>query len=892
MSWFRRLVNSGRSARISRDIDREMEFHIAERADELRAAGLSEPQAMLEARRRFGNRGIQKERTRDADIVVWLDSLAADVRYALRALRRSPAFAAVAVASLALGIGANTAIFTLIDALVLRTLPVPHPDELVQVTLGGTDGSGYFTNPLWEQLRDRQTGLAPVAAFGETDFDISEGGAARRVRGAWVSGEYFALFGVQPALGRVLAPADDVRGCPPVAVLSHDFWRASYGGASDVVGRTIPLDGHRFEIVGVAAPGFRGPEVGWEAQVHVPICSKTLLSGEGALDQRSAWWLRVMGRRAPGLGTPQVAARLAAIAPASYAATLPDEWPEEHRRQYLQGEFGAVPAASGMSALRERYGGALTTLMGAVGLVLLIACANVANLLLARGAAREREVAIRLAVGAARPRLVRQLLTESAILALLGAAAGLLVARWGTSGLVALIATEDVPVALDLAIDRTVLGFTAAVAALTATLFGLVPAWRATRVSPQTAMRAGGRGIAEGHRRFTIGRGLVVAQVALSLVLLVGAGLLVGSLRNLRTLDAGFRPDGVLLVRLDMSRVASADAYRGMHRELLERVRAVPGIRSASASDLTPIGRSSRNDVVLVEGFEPSTMEESLAWFNEVSDGYFATMDMRLLAGRDFDASDAPGAPRAAVISESVARRFFRDATPLGRQFRTQVGDGRSDPYTVVGVVEEAKYRNLRETESGTIFLAASQDTTPGPSATLEIRADGDLAALGRDIQSVVAGVHPAITIETRTLARQVASSLRRERMLAVLSALFGGVALLLSMLGLYGVMAYAVARRRNEIGVRIALGADRGRVLRLVLGDAGRVVAAGVVIGVASAMALGTLVRSFLFGVEPTEPAVLALAVALLASVAIVAGLVPAVRAARMDPVAALREE
>ena len=890
MSWFRRLLNVSRPGRLSREIDREMEFHIAERADELRAAGMSEEAALLEARRRFGNRGIQKERTRDADIVTWLDSLAADIRYAARALRRSPAFTAVAVASLALGIGANTAIFTLIDALVLRTLPVPHPEELVEVTFGGEHGS--FTNPLWEQIRDRRTGFASMAAFAESEFNIAEGGEARRIRGAWVSGEYFSLFGVRPFAGRLLTPSDDERGCPPLAVLGFGFWQSEYAGAADVVGRTIRLDGHPFRIVGVAAPGFGGPEVGREVQLHAPLCGKEAVSGPGTLDHRSMWYLRIIGRRAPGVTTQQAAARLAAIAPATFAATVPPDWSTESKLEYVNRTLGAAPAESGMSSLRTRYRGALLTLMGAVGIVLLIACANVANLLLARGAAREREVAIRLAVGAARPRIVRQLLTESALLGLLGAAFALLIGQWGTHALVGLIASDGQPVALDLSLDPRVLGFTVLVAAATTGLFGLVPAWRATRVSPQTAMKTNGRGIAEGHARFTIGKALVVAQVALSLILLVGAGLLVGSLRNLGRVDPGFRPDGVLLVSVDLGRSGAPEGWHATRRDLLERVRAIPGVRSASASDLTPIGGSTWNDFVVEDGPSPTSGDRSLVFFNEVSDGYFATLETRLLAGRDFDEGDVPGAPRVAIVNEATARRIFGAESPLGRRIRTIVGDGVSEPYTVIGVVEDAKYESLREESSGTVYVSASQNAHPGPSLTLQLRGRGGAEELVPAVESLVAEALPSATLEFRTLSRQVASSLRRERMLAVLSALFGAVALLLSMLGLYGVMAYAVARRRNEIGVRIALGADRGRVLRLVLGDVARVVAAGLLLGAAAAMGLGSLVRSFLFGVEPTEPGVMALAVVSLATVALAAGFIPAMRASRLDPVAALREE
>ena len=887
MAWYHRLFNVARSERVSRDIEREMEFHIAEKADALRAEGLSDEHALREARRRFGNRGIQAERTRDADILGWLDSFRADARYAMRALGRTPVFTVVAVASLAIGIGANTAIYTLIDALILRPLPSPQSEELVQVTAG--DDAEYFTNPLWEELRDRRTGFASLAAFSEASLDQAEGGEARRIGATWVSGEYFTVVGLPPTLGRLLAPSDDVRGCPPIAVLGHGFWRSEFGGTRDVVGRTLTLDGFRFEIVGVAPEGFRGFEVGRESQVYMPLCSRAVISGQRVLEARSSWWIRVIGRREPGIALDQLGERVAAVAPAAYAATVPPDWSAEDKAEYATRGFDVAPAERGLSGLRAFYSGALYALMGAVALVLLIACANVANLLLARAAAREREVAIRLAMGAGRGRLVRQLLTESLLLAVMGAAAGLLVAQWGTRALVRLIGGS---IALDLSLDPRVLGFTAAAAALTALLFGLAPSWRGTRVSPQSAMKARGRGVVEGHGRFTLGKALVVAQVALSLVLLVGAGLLIGSLHNLRTLDPGFRPEGVLLVSVDLRRTGPDAPHHQMHRQLLDALRAIPGVRSASTADLTPIGRSSWNDVVVVEGFEPSKPQDALAWFNAVSEDYFATLGTRFVAGRDFDHTDVPGAPANAIMNESAARRFFGDASPIGRSFRLRGGDQLSDPFTIVGLVEDAKYSDLREENSGTVYLAASQNLQPGPFVSVVLRTGDAMEAVVPAVKAAIADVHPLATIDLRTLSQQISASLNRERMLATLSALFAGVALLLAMLGLYGVMAYAVARRRNEIGVRIALGADRQRILRLVMSDVGRVVVAGLALGILGAMGLGSVVRAFLYGVEPTEPGIVAVAVGALALVAAAAGIGPALRAAGLDPVAALREE
>jgi predicted permease len=543
--------------------------------------------------------------------------------------------------------------------------------------------------------------------------------------------------------------------------------------------------------------------------------------------------------------------------------------------------------------LRAAYSESLTMLMGAVGLLLLIACANVANLLLARAASRSREVAVRLAIGAGRRRLVRQLLTESALLAILGALGGLLIARWASHALVALISSPRNPILLDLSLNARVLGFMVVVSALTAAIFGLVPAWRATRVSPHAAMKTSTRSVAEGHARFTIGKALVAAQVALSLTLLVGAGLLIASLRNLTTMDPGFRAEGVLVADIDLERTGiPGGQLAATQRQILERIRAIPGVRAASTAQISPLGRSSWNDLVIVDGFQPASDEDATVWFNQVSEGYFATMETRLLAGRDFDHSDVPGAMRTAIINQAMATKMFGGGSPLGRQVRTKSASGPSDPYTIVGVVESSKYNDLREAGSGTVYLPALQDTAPGPRVILHVRGEGDLYALVPPVKAALLEMNASTSVEFTSFAGQISSSLRRERLLAVLSGVLGGTALVLSMLGLYGVMAYTVTRRRNEIGVRIALGAARGRVLRMVLADVARMVAIGLAVGVAGALASGALVRSFLFGLEPADPTVMAAAAAVLTAVAMVAGFIPAWRAARLDPVTALREE
>jgi putative ABC transport system permease protein len=893
MGWYHRLRNTTRSERLSSELDRELEFHLAERVDELVAGGMSEAEARREARLRFGNPVQQKERTRERDVLPWLESLAGDLRYATRSLRANPGFALVAILSLGLGIGANTAIFSLIDAVLLRPLPVSEPEELVQLTMEG--GDTEFTNPLWEAIRDRQDVFSGVFAFAGKSFDLANGGEARPVAGSWVSGDFFNTLGVPAGAGRMLTPEDDYRGCPAVAVLGHDLWRASYGSDPAVVGRSVSLDGHPFEIVGVAAAGFFGAEVGRSAQVYAPLCSKALVEPNGGgLDERSYWYLYLMGRPRADLSAAELHARLAAISPAVFRETLPSDWDAEGQRNYLRNSLATDPAANGFSGIRFQYRPALLAMMGVVGLVLLIACANVANLLLARAATRQREVAIRLAIGAGRGRLIRQLLTESLLLALLGAAVGLLFATWASRLLVRFFSGRGEAVWLDLSVDGRILAFTLLVATGTAILFGLAPAWRATRVNPQAAMKANERGIAEGHSRLTVGKALVVGQIALSLVLVLVAGLLLGTFRELATLDPGFEPEGVLLVSVDLRKGGYAEEQLpAVKAEILARMRALPGVRSASASAITPVSGAGWNSGVSVEGYTPAGPKDAMIFLNAVSDDFFATLGTPLLAGRDIGEGDVAGGPAVAVINEATARKFFGGRSPVGETFELLQGPSEpAKPVQVVGLVRDAKYRSLREETTPIAYLPMTQDGTGPPSLDLELRAAGPARTLIPEVTASIGQFNRDLSLHYSTLSELVSGSLARERLLATLSGFFGALALLLAVVGLYGTMAYAVARRRNEIGIRIALGAARARVIRMVLGEVGRLVIAGVLLGAAVAAIATRWLGPFLFGVAASDPTTWTLSALTLAAAALTAGAFPAWRAAQMDPATSLREE
>lgn len=897
MSWFRRLANTLRQRTLSRDLERELAFHLAERADDLAAAGMDAASASREASRRFGNRTLYTERTRDRDVLLWLESLAADTRYALRSLRANPGFTVVAVASLALGLGANIAIFSLTNALVLRALPVRDPQQLMLVeerSKGASTGTPIATNPIWEAIRDHTHVFSGAFAYGSRIFNLTNGGLVRPGYGAVVSGAFFDVLGVRPVAGRLLTGGDDVRGCGGVAVVSGGFAAREFGDARTAVGRTLSLDGHPMGIVGVADPRFFGIEVGRKADVYVPLCAVDLLDGPNTLDQRSRWYLEIVGRAAPGETPAAVSAKLAAVAPAVMEATVPADISRNGQASYLARSLGARPAADGFSFLRAEYAHPLWLLMAAVVVVLVIACVNIANLLLARAAARQREMAIRLSLGARRARVIRQLLTESILLALVGVMLGAVLARLGDRLIVAWISSRQQPASLDLSLDWRMVGFMVGAALGTAIFVGLVPAWRATRVDVNTMMKSGGRGLA-GGRRQRLSRPLVAAQLALSLALVTGGGLLVTTFRNLDTLDPGFRRDGVFIIHADFSN-ATSDTARlpAMEREVLQRLGSIPGVRSASQSTVTPMGGAEWNDFILTPGWTAHGSEDSLAYFNAVSGDFFATLGTPLLVGRTFVAGDGDRSDIPAIVSRAMARHFFGTDDPIGRTFRTPVGDSTSPPYRIVGVVADSKYHSLDESLSPIVYvpIGSKADLAGSRTWAFELRSDLPMASIVGAARDAITGVNPAIQLDATTMSAQLAATLARPRLLATLSGFFGALALALAVIGLYGTLAYDVVRRRNEIGIRMALGAAWRDVVRLVLGDAARIVVAGVLVGAALSLTGARFVSSLLYGVAPHDARTLAGAALILILTALVATLFPVWRAARTDPTEVLREE
>lgn len=823
-----------------------------------------------------------------------LDTFQQILRQALHSLRASPAVTGMAVLSLALGIGANTAIFSLINALMLRTLPVSHPEQLLQVTM---DSPQFFSNPLWERIRDHQQVFSGLFAYGRWRFNLASGGEASYANGIFASGQYFDTLGLRPALGRVLTPADDWRGCPGAAILSHDLWQKEYGGRPDVLGKTISLDGHPIPIAGVTGAGFTGVDVGSTFDVLVPLCAEKILHGETSnLDIHAApgnyntlyAWLRLVGRPKPGISPDQATAQMKALAPGIFQATAPSHWRAPEQQRYQQRTLVTNPFATGLSYLREQYHDALMVLMGIVAVVLLIACANVANLLLARSVARRREFAIRMALGAGRGRLIRQLLVESLLLAGLGALLGALFARWATSGLLALL---DVP--LDAEPDWRVLSFTASVALLTSILSGLAPAWRGTRVSPSAAMKSNARDVIEGSR-FSTARALVALQIALSLPLVVSAGLMLTTLWKLMGSETGFAKDQVLLASVDLRNGRYApERRRGAYLQMLAKLRTLPGVRAASVSNLTPIcGCASTRELALEEA--PGRTAPVVAVdTNLVSEGFFEALGAPLTAGRDFDIHDTPDSPTVAIINQTMAKRYFGSESPLGRRFRVQKGNVMSDPAEIVGVVSDVRYGSMRDKVRPIVYLAWNQDPEPYPMTNFELRAAGTApAALTGAVKSAIAEVNPSVSIEFTTLSTRVEESLSRERLMALLSGCFGTLALLLAAIGLYGVVSYGVARRTSEIGIRMALGAEQSHIQRMVLREVLATACIGMAVGFVITLGLTRFISRLVYDLAPNDPSTFSLAAAILLAIAVTAGYWPARRAALIEPLAALHEE
>jgi len=898
-AWFLRLGGLFGKERQDRDLAEELESHIQMHMEDNLRRGMTPEEARRDALIKLGGIESTKESYRERRGVPALETFFQDVRYGLRMLRKNFGFTVVAVFTLALGIGANTAIFSLLDAVMLRFLPVEKPEQLVQVTRQdprANDRFSYiFTNPLWEQIRYQPEVFSGAVAWGQAQFDLAQGGEAHYAKGLWVSGGFFRTLGVRPAAGRLITEADDQRGCSGVAVLSHSFWQDHFGGAAGAVGSTISLDNHTYPIIGVAAPGFYGIEVGTKFDVALPLCATAIFDGaRPRLDHRSWWWLQIMGRVKPGSSPNQLRAHFQLISPRVFAATVPPNWDPEDQKSYQKWSLDTAAVATGTSRLREQFERPLQILMVVVGIVLLIACANIASLMLARAATRHREMAVRRAVGASRLRLMRQLLTECLLLSTAGALLGILLAHWGSMLLVHFISTARDQVYLDLSLDWRILGFTAAIAILTAILFGVLPAFRSTRVSLTDAMKGSLAVDPERRARFHPGRWIVASQVALSLVLLVGAGLFLRSFVKLVTLDVGFDRTNVLIMHTE-ARTAGLQPEKWMATwdEIERRLSSAPGVLSVSRSLLAPISGNEWNQLVHADSPNPPAGMASLVYLNGTAPGYFRTLRISLLAGRDFSAQDTATSPKVALINQTLARKFYPNLNPVGRLFRLEEDQGKlGDPIQVVGIVRDSKYGSLREEDYSCAYFPISQSPGFGGGPNFVIRTSVRPSAMLSLIQATVAGVNKSISLKFDTLARQVDDSLVQERVLATLSCFFACLALLLVMVGLYGAISYLVTLRQTELGVRMALGASPGSILRLVLRDVVIILVAGVVAGSGAALLSVRLLQNLLFGLAARDTLTLVLAASVLSLVAFLAGYLPARRAAKVDPMVALRYE
>jgi predicted permease len=836
-----------------------------------------------------------------------------DLRFGARLLAQKPGFTIVATLTLALGIGANTAIFTLFDAVLLRSLPVREPGRLVLFSASPGEGTStgdppkgrwrLFSTGVYEFFRTQPLPYESLAAFrsGETivsvrlDGDAAGAGPAQRGQAHLVSGTYFTVMGVSAALGRVLTVDDDRTNGAPTTVVSDGFWKTRLHADPSIAGKVAILNGTAFTIVGVAPPEFFGERVRRPADFWVPLAFQPQIELRPSyLDRADAYWLNIIGRLPPGDRRARTQAAQAATTTVlrqflKHAAGA--ELTPAREREIQESRVELEDGSAGISGLRQLYSEPLRILLGVVLLVLLIACANVGNLLLARAAARQGEISVRMALGATRARLVRQLLTESLVLAALGAACGVVLARWAARALLALV-SPTAPVHATL--NGPVLAFTIAIACAAGILFGLAPAVRAGRVELVTAMKSGGRGIASSRRRLGGAEMLVAAQIAVSLVLLVGAGLFARSLLNLQQQPLGFDRDRVLLARLNpvLAGYKPADVAV-LYRKLYDRLSALPGVQSVTLASYSPLSGSTSRSGATVEGYTPKPGESVDLETIFVGPSYPQALGIPLVQGRAIGLQDGGGAPLVAMVNEAFARRYFPNASAIGHRFTYDPAEaGRF--FEIVGVVRDARFHDARDAVEPMAFLALLQDTTQvALSSEVAARTAGPPAAMSRAMRQAVADVDRSLPVnDPRPLADQVASTFNTERLAARLVSVFSALALVLACVGLYGVVSQAVAGRTNEIGVRMALGAERRDVLWLILGDTLVLVAIGLAAGVPAAFSATRLVRSQLFGLGAADPASFTIAVVVLATVAAVAGLLPARRASRVDPIVSLRYE
>jgi len=890
MALFRRILSLGRRARMEQEIEAELREHMAMCVDDNMAQGMNREEAERDARTRFGSPISTRERVSAEDAALGLESLWQDAGGAARVFVKNPGFSLVLLITLALGIGANTAIFEILDAVRMRALPVAKPGELEELRIvGGNHGFGItdnffadFTVPMWQEVKEHHDPFSGVFAWRTNDVQVGVPDQAHRVHGLEVSGDFFSVLGVSPVQGRLIEPQDEI-GCQiSRVVVSYPFWKSEMGGDPITANTTIIAEGKAVQVLGVAPPSFFGMVVGDRFDIAYPTCKPPRPRGE-------LFVYNVMGRLKPGWNVKRASEYFNALSPGLFAKTAPEGYSAEALKSWNAFRLAAYPAGSGVSSLRDQYDSSLEILLAITGLVLLIACANLANLMLARASGKKREVAIRMSLGASRGRLLRQILLESALLAACGAILGAALAQPLSRALVRSLDTSQSTIDLTILPDWRVLLFAAAVGISTCIIFAILPAVRSTSAEPLTSLKSGERGVAGNRERFFVQRGLVITQITVSMVLLVGALQFVRSYRNLLTLNPGIRESGITVGYLGFrSAHIKPEGLADYKRQLVDEVRAIPGIDDAAASTNIPLSGSTwGHEVEVGASSGPSR-------FTYASPSFFATLGIPLIEGRNFTERDTNDAPLVVIVNEAFVRRYVNAGSPLGIQVRVRPEpDYPARTYQIVGVVPDTKYSDFRESPQVQAFVPIAQlpVTAEGPGMAMLI-ASRDSAGAQLAVRHVLDERHPGMEVQFFDFREGILDRLVGDRMMARLSGFFGILAALLVVVGLHGILSYFVAQRRSEIGLRMALGASRGRVVAAMLRNACAMLAAGLIAGTGLALLATREASTLLFGMKPWDPATLAGAAVLLAVVTVAASLVPSVRAANVNPIDSLRAE
>ena len=895
------------------DFDEEMRMHLHLLTEQGIRRGLSPEEARSAAHRQFGNIPLLQQSQREMRSMMSLANLGRDLRFAARQLRRNPSLATIAIVSLALGIGANTAIFTIAKKVLLDSLPVKNPQDLRLLTwvsghqqpvppvwgdVGATEEGGLsstaFSYPVLEELRKKTEVVADLIAFKPIPLTATVDGNPELIDAEMVSGNAFSGLGVEPLLGRPLMPSDDTApGKGPVAVISEGYWAERFGRSTSALGKTIFVNGVPVTVVGVSPARFTGLQMGQETRIFVPLTMQPLLvpreqltesGSRSLLNNPQSWWVLILARLRSDVSEARAQAALDLVLRQKAMADLP------RAKGMDQFHLRLEPGARGLDYLQSEFAKSLYVLFALSGLVLLLACVNLANLLLARAATRQREMSTRLALGARRMHILRQLLTESLLLSTMGGVAGLVLGYLARNVIPRLLASPSQPAMTQVDFDWRVLAFTAALSLATGILFGIVPAWQATYSDGNTALNDADHRAAGQHGMW-FGKALVIFQIGLSTLLLIGAGLFVRTLANLNHTPLGFRADHILLFRLNPPRARYSDAQMmALYQQLEERLAAIPGVRSVSMSNIAIIGDGHSGSTFHVSG-RPVETEAVRVQTNHVGANFFQTMGIPILQGRGFDVHDTAASFKVAVVNRALARQFFPNENPIGQTFEADA-DEVNAPVEIVGIAADTRYSNLRSETPPTFYLPYSQALELG-RMVVEIHTEAEPGSILSQVHTVVASMDRDLPlIDVRTMTEQIKATMSGERIFAQLTSGFGLLALVLACIGIYGIMAYTVARRTGEIGIRMALGAQAGQVLRMVLREASWMAVVGVTLGLCGSLLLARFLSAMLYGMKPSDPLTLAGAAALLLLIAPLAAFGPARRASRVDPVRALRHQ